>query len=138
MSTIYFYEKPGCVNNTRQKTLLREAGHLLIVYNLLQHPWTEQPEKLRSFFSSLSVSEWFNRSAPAIKNGEVIPEKLSADEAISLMLDHPILIRRPLLEIDGKRFCGFDPQQLSQWLSFPQAIQDMESCPRLHSQDCSP
>lgn len=137
MSTVYFYEKPGCINNTRQKALFSEAGHLLIVYNLLQHPWPDQPDKLRSFFSSLPVAEWFNRSAPAVKNGEVVPEKLSANEAITLMIANPILIRRPLLEIDGKRFCGFDPLQLSEWLTFQKSIKDLESCPRLHGQDCS-
>lgn len=138
MTTIYFYEKPGCVNNTRQKKLLTDAGHLLVVYNLLQHPWSEQQDKLLRFFGQLPVADWFNRSAPAIKNGEVIPEKLTASEAISLMIANPLLIRRPLMEIDGNCFCGFEPELLGNWLDVKQEAKGVETCPRLHTQDCNP
>jgi hypothetical protein len=27
MATVHFYEKPGCINNTRQKKILAAAGH---------------------------------------------------------------------------------------------------------------
>ena len=29
MAKVIFYEKPGCKNNTKQKTLLKAAGHQL-------------------------------------------------------------------------------------------------------------
>ena len=35
MATITFYEKPGCINNTRQKKLLEAAGHQVVAKNLL-------------------------------------------------------------------------------------------------------
>jgi hypothetical protein len=35
MATITFYEKPGCINNTRQKKLIAAAGHQVIAKNLL-------------------------------------------------------------------------------------------------------
>ncbi|PJC70634.1 MAG: arsenate reductase family protein, partial [Zetaproteobacteria bacterium CG_4_8_14_3_um_filter_59_5] len=40
MALITFYEKPGCINNTRQKKLLKQAGHRLVEMNLLSEPWT--------------------------------------------------------------------------------------------------
>ena len=97
MATIHFYEKPGCINNTRQKQLLSKAGHLLVVYDLLAQPWAENREKLRSFFGDMPVADWFNRSAPAIKNGEIDPESVSEQQAIDLMAANPLLSRRPLL-----------------------------------------
>ncbi|WP_256361249.1 hypothetical protein [Methylomonas koyamae] len=83
MATVHFYEKPGCLNNTRQKQLLSAAGHLLVVYDLLQQPWAKQQAKLRSFFGDKPVAEWFNRSAPAIKQGLIDPEMLDEDQAIA-------------------------------------------------------
>ena len=35
MTTLIFYEKPGCSNNARQKRLLLEAGHETITFALL-------------------------------------------------------------------------------------------------------
>ena len=65
MATILFYEKPGCANNARQKRLLLDAGHELIVCDLLATRWTA--EELRAFFGGRPVSEWFNRAAPRVK-----------------------------------------------------------------------
>ena len=74
MVEIVFYEKPGCMNNTRQKQLLSESGHRVIARNILTEAWTT--ETLRPYFGTHPVAEWFNRSAPRIKSGEVIPEAL--------------------------------------------------------------
>jgi nitrogenase-associated protein len=132
MATIHFYEKPGCLNNTRQKQMLREAGHLLVVYDLLQQTWADDPAKLRSFFGDTPVADWFNRSAPAIKNGEITPEAVSEEHAIELMIAMPLLIRRPLLEVDGRRQAGFDPEKIEVWLGLPANPQgpDLETCPK--------
>jgi nitrogenase-associated protein len=143
MATIHFYEKPGCVNNTRQKGLLRKAGHLLIVHNLLQQAWADDPEKLRSFFTDMPVAEWFNRSAPAIKNGEIIPEAINAEQAIDLMIVTPLLIRRPLLEVDGQRLAGFDLAILESKLGLVMQnsnTPNLETCPSTQQQksNCKP
>ncbi len=55
MATLFFYEKPGCANNARQKRLLMEAGHELIVRNLLETRW--EVGELRAFFGGRPVSE---------------------------------------------------------------------------------
>ncbi|MEQ1528113.1 MAG: ArsC/Spx/MgsR family protein [Methylococcales bacterium] len=134
MATIHFYEKPGCTNNTRQKQLLSKDGHLLIVHDLLKQPWSENKAKLREFFGVMPVADWFNRSAPAIKNGVVIPEAVSEDEAIALMIADPLLIRRPLMEVDGRKRAGFDSEQMQAWLGLQvePTSADLESCPKQH------
>ncbi len=55
MVTVLFYEKPGCINNTKQKVLLKAAGHEVQAHNLLTEPWTA--ESLRPFFGALPVAE---------------------------------------------------------------------------------
>lgn len=114
MTRIVFYEKPGCANNARQKKLLLAAGHELFEKNLLAEPWTAS--RLREFFGSRPVAEWFNRAAPRIKAGEIIPETMTETAALEAMLKDPLLIRRPLLEAGEVRLAGFDSPQVALWL----------------------
>lgn len=126
MATVFFFEKPGCGNNARQKKLLAASGHTVIAKNILNHPWTA--ESLLAFLEKKPVPEWFNRASPRLKSGEIDPEKLSEEEALELMLKDPILIRRPLIEIDGIRSAGFDQQRLDDWIGLSSNIQDPEAC----------
>lgn len=131
MTTILFYEKPGCANNTKQKRLLLEAGHELLVRNLLDTRWTS--EELRAFFGERPVSEWFNRAAPRVKSGEVVPEALTGPEALALMLEDPLLIRRPLLQVGERREVGFDPQRIHDWIGLASGTNEsanLEQCRR--------
>ena len=139
MATIQFYEKPGCINNTRQKQLLSQAGHVLIVHDLLKQAWANKRAELREFFGDMPVADWFNRSAPAIKNAEIDPQTLDEQQALDLMVANPILIRRPLLEANGKRCAGFEAAAIEAWLGLT-AKADLETCPntRSHKQDCQP
>ncbi len=137
MATVIFYEKPNCANNTRQKRLLTEAGHTVIAKNLLTEVW--QAESLRLFFADLvAVRDWFNYSAPAIKYGEVEPDTLNEQQALALMLENPLLIRRPLMQVGEQRMAGFDPEKVQDWLNLTalNTEQDLESCPRSDSPSC--
>jgi nitrogenase-associated protein len=122
--------KPGCAGNLRQKRLLEAAGHTVITRNLLTEPWTA--ERLRDFFGTRPVAEWFNRNAPKVKSGELTPERIDALTALALMLADPLLIRRPLLEADGRKEVGFDPLRIHAWLGLSQAAQApvSEACAR--------
>jgi nitrogenase-associated protein len=132
MAIIDFYEKPGCINNARQKQLLGKAGHVLVVHNLLQQNWAEKSDKLRSFFGDMPVVEWFNRSAPQIKNAEIDPAVLTETQAIACMIEQPLLIRRPLLEVNGRRCAGFDAENIAGWLEIAETelSADLETCPK--------
>jgi len=131
MSTVIFYEKPGCTNNKKQKALLIAAGHTVIAENLLIIAWTK--EKLRTFFGSLPVSEWFNPSAPRIKSGEVNPLQLTEETALELMIEDPLLIRRPLIQVGDVLAVGFNLEKINDWIGLvPETLvnQDVETCPR--------
>lgn len=142
MSTVLFYEKPGCINNTKQKVLLAAAGHTVQAKNLLTEKWTAA--RLRAFFGDLPVVEWFNHTAPRVRDGEIWPHKLSGEQAIALMLKEPLLIRRPLMEVDGQRRVGFDQDAVDRWIGLSSKAkdrEDLETCPRqtgkLHAASCS-
>jgi nitrogenase-associated protein len=114
MATVTFFEKPGCKGNLRQKTLLAAAGHTVQAKNLKTEAWTA--ERLLAFLGSLPVADWFNRAAPAIKAGEIVPEQLSAETALGLLLENPLLVRRPLMEVGEERMVGFDIPAVDAWL----------------------
>jgi nitrogenase-associated protein len=130
MATVTFYEKPGCSNNTRQKKLLAAAGHQVVARNILTEAW--QSERLRAFFGALPVRDWFNYSAPDIKHGEIEPDALTEQEALALMLDNPLLIRRPLMQVGDRLMAGFDQQAVDRWIGLQkiETASDLESCPR--------
>jgi nitrogenase-associated protein len=114
MSKVVFYEKPGCSGNARQKALLVASGHELDVRNLLAEPWTAA--ELRLFFGDKPVSDWFNTSAPRVKSGEVKPGGLTPDQALAMMVDDPLLIRRPLMRVGERREAGFDQATIDAWI----------------------
>ncbi len=114
MAHVTFWEKPGCAGNARQKALLVRSAHTLDVRNLLSEPWTAA--ELRAFFGARPVSEWFNKSSPRVKSGEVRPEALDDAAALALMLADPLLIRRPLMESAGRREAGFEPERIAAWI----------------------
>lgn len=140
MATIIFYEKPGCINNTRQKALLEAAGHQVDARNLLTEHWS--PDRLRQFLTQHPVHEWFNRSAPAIKSGSVAPDRLDDQTALQLMIQDPLLIRRPLMQVGERCDVGFDVDTVATWIGLTpkgdrhQPIheqleqQDLQTCPR--------
>jgi nitrogenase-associated protein len=130
MATVTFYEKPGCINNTRQKKLLEAAGHQVVARNLLTEAW--QADRLRTFFGTLAVRNWFNYSAPEIKHGEIEPDNLTEQEALVLMLENPLLIRRPLMQVGDSLMAGFDQQTVDEWIGLQKigTNQDLENCPR--------
>jgi nitrogenase-associated protein len=130
MATVVFYEKPGCANNTQQKVLLAAAGHSVWAKNLLTEAWPAA--RLRPFFGDLPVAQWFNPSAPRIKSGEIDPARMSEDEALTHMAQDPLLIRRPLMEVDGRRCAGFDMIEIDAWIGLQSMLpkRDLETCTR--------
>lgn len=105
-----FYHKPGCINNEKQKGILRKQGFSLDERNLLEFGWDR--ETLTKVFKGYLVSEWFNASAPKIKDGSIRPGELTYDEAIDLILANPIYMKRPIIEIDNRYIVGFAASEL--------------------------
>ncbi len=108
---VVFYEKTGCITNRRQKRLLLKAGYDVDVRDLRHVAWDHA--ELGSFFEGLPVQHCFNTAAPQVKSGEVNPSAYTKEEAIALMIETPLLIRRPLLSTDKGRGCGFEGETLA-------------------------
>jgi nitrogenase-associated protein len=129
---IVFYEKPGCVNNTRQKRLLEAAGHRVVARNLLTEPWSAA--RLRPFLAALPYRAWFNPTSPRIKNGAFDPAAVDVLAALDAMCADPLLIRRPLIVAEGRFAAGFDAP-VQRWLGVALRDEDVQTCPN-EAQPC--
>jgi arsenate reductase (glutaredoxin) len=138
MANITFFEKPGCRNNREQKEWLQLAGHSIDSIDLLKHPWNR--DELKLFLGGKPVSECFNPAAPDVRDGRIDPSAFSEDEALELMVNQPLLIRRPLMIVNGRYLQGFDTALLRTIISLepvPGAEQvverlrmlDLNACP---------
>jgi nitrogenase-associated protein len=134
MNLILFYEKPGCTTNARQKKLLYAAGCMLIEQNLLE--LSMGPDELRSYLEARPVPDWFNPNAPAVKSGEIDPYTFTESDALAVLLENPILIRRPLMSVNGHRMCGFDQPKIEALLKVTLSSAAGESCSSVDGQDC--
>ncbi|WP_027527710.1 ArsC/Spx/MgsR family protein [Bradyrhizobium sp. Ec3.3] len=126
MTTVLFWQKPGCGTNARQICALEAAGHHVVAKSLLTEPWTASD--LCTFFGNTPVRSWFNPAAPRVTSGEVDPATIDAAGAIALMLEDPLLIRRPLIEANNARCAGFDREPVPSLLG---------SSPRRELQNCA-
>jgi len=132
MAVVVFYEKPGCSGNARQKAALEAAGHTVVARDLLTTAWTR--DALRAFFGELPVAQWFNRNAPKVKCGEIVPTDYDEDNALTLFVNVPILIRRPLLEVEGVRRVGFDEATIHDWIGLTaMSGENLETCRRVEA-----
>jgi nitrogenase-associated protein len=132
---IIFWEKPGCIGNTQQKAVLRQHGYKLDVRDLLTTIWTA--EQLRPFFAGEVVNEWFNQSAPDVKSGVIKTAQLSEAEALDMMIKNPLLICRPLLQVNELRQSGFVEGVVLKYLNIRlKNDEDLQSCPMADDAPC--
>lgn len=126
MKLIIFYEKPGCSTNAKQKKILEDIGYMILSRDLLQIDMTT--EELFSYLKDKTLQDWFNPNAPKVKSGEIDPKDFSSQEALELLLSEPILIRRPLMSINGRRMSGFDHKEVENALGFSLKNMPSEKC----------
>ncbi len=135
VTIVKFYGKPGCINNQKQIRLLQTVDVELEVIDLLKEVWTTH--LLREFFGDLPKSQWVNPSAPAIKSGDITISDCTHAELMAAMCQDPLLIRRPLIECEGKKMVGFDWQGIADKLGveFMPLNEDVETCARVQAHE---
>lgn len=134
MAFIIFYEKPGCINGEKQKAILIRAGHTLECRDIITFPWSR--DSLYPFIVGKMPKQTMNYTAPAVKEGKINPEELSQEEASAVMASDPILIKRPLVEVDGLFIQGFDHPELKPYLGDWDSSEDVTTCPNLQALSC--
>lgn len=67
-------------------------------------PFSES--ELRELAQGVGISQMFARRSPSLKKLGLADKDLSEGEMVSLMLQEPRLVRRPLVLMDGKLLVG--------------------------------
>jgi arsenate reductase-like glutaredoxin family protein len=84
--------------------LLLQNGVQLEERDYFKNPFSES--EIRELAQSDSISAMFARRSPSLKKLGLADKELSDAEMVSLMLQEPRLVRRPLVIMDGKMLVG--------------------------------
>ncbi|HXD32532.1 MAG TPA: arsenate reductase family protein [Pyrinomonadaceae bacterium] len=99
---ITVYEKPTCTKCREMDRLLRDSGVDFTKINYYIEPLTKK--KLTELIGKMKIKprDLLRKSEPIYRELGLAKDEFSDDELISLMIKHPDLIQRPIVE-RGKR-----------------------------------
>ena len=116
MDEITIYEKPTCSKCRAAIGLLDQNG---VPYQKVRYhdaPLTKK--KLGSLIRKLGITprELLRTEDPAYRALALKPDMLSDDAVIALMLEHPDLIQRPILERGDRAIIGRPTERVTAFL----------------------
>ena len=84
--------------------MLLQNGVHLEERDYFKDPFSES--EIRELAQSDSISAMFSSRSPSLKKLGLADKELSEEEMVSLILQEPRLVRRPLVLMDGKLLVG--------------------------------
>ncbi|HYW71196.1 MAG TPA: arsenate reductase family protein [Pyrinomonadaceae bacterium] len=104
--TITVYEKPTCTKCREMDRYLRESGVDFSKVNYYIEPLSET--KLRELIEKMEIKprELLRTSESIYRELEIGKRELSDDELIGLMVQHPDLMQRPIVERGERAVLG--------------------------------
>jgi arsenate reductase (glutaredoxin) len=116
MSKITVYEKPTCTTCRQVHTALKESGVDFNAVNYYVDPISKP--KLKELIKKMGIpaSELFRTKEEIYKTLKLSGKKVSDDEAIDLMVKHPDLIQRPIVEKGSKAILARPAERLKEIL----------------------
>lgn len=129
MTQMIFFKRSGCQESEKQQAVLEDAGHHLHCTDILSRAWTR--EELLPFVRGHEPLRIMNTRAPQIRKGQLDPLLLTFEEALSLMIDSPELIKGPLITVDGLYFQGPSDRRLQRYLDDQEKNNKAASRPQL-------
>lgn len=113
---ITVYEKPTCTKCREMDKLLRESGVPFEKVNYYIEPLSKK--KLTELIRKMNISprELLRTSEPIYRELELAKSEFSDDEIISLMVKHPDLIQRPIVERGDRAVLGRPTENVNKLL----------------------
>jgi arsenate reductase len=97
-SRITIYQKPTCSTCRQAVQILKDSGRPYTAVNYYEQPFTKAQLKALLKKSGLSAKDLLRTKEDLYKEMGLGKRSLSEDELLDLMLKHPDLIQRPLVE----------------------------------------
>lgn len=113
---ITVYEKPTCTKCREMDRLLRESGIDFEKVNYYIAPLTRK--KLRELLAKMNLPAraLLRTSEPIYRELGLAKDEFTEDEIISLMIEHPDLIQRPIVERGSRAVLGRPTENVKELL----------------------
>ncbi|HEX8749714.1 MAG TPA: arsenate reductase (glutaredoxin) [Nitrospira sp.] len=98
MSDITIYQKPTCSTCRQAVQLLKESGKPFTAINYYEQPFTKSQLKALLKKAKLTPKDVLRTKEDVYKDLGLAKKALSDDELVDLMIKHPDLIQRPIVE----------------------------------------
>lgn len=110
------YHNPRCGKSRQTLTLIEQAGIEPEIIEYLKTPPTA--EELDAILKKLKLEpqELMRKGEAIYKELKLAERELSRDEAITVMLEHPKLIERPIVVQGRKAVLGRPPENVKELL----------------------
>jgi len=102
MSQITIYQKPTCSTCRQAVQLIKENGQPFTAINYYDVPFTKSQLKALLKKANLSPRDIVRTKEDIYRTLGLAKKELSDDALIGLMIQHPDLIQRPLVERGGQ------------------------------------
>ena len=111
MSTT-IYHNPRCSKSRQTLQLLQDNGIEPVIIEYLNTPPSKS--ELKSILNSLGMKprELMRKNEAVYKENKLGDERLSDDELMDAMIEHPILIERPIVLANNKVVLGRPPENV--------------------------
>jgi arsenate reductase len=116
VADLTFYEKPTCTTCKKTAELLEEHGVDFARVNYYVEPLGE--EKLRELLrkAGLRPREAMRTKEPVYRELGLAASEHSDDELIELMVEHPDLVQRPIVERGNRAVLARPPERVLELL----------------------
>ena len=113
---ITVYQKPTCTTCRQVYNALKESGVEMEAVNYYIEPLSE--EKLRDLVKKMGIkaSELFRKKEDIFKNLKLDEKEVSDEEAVKLMVKHPDLMQRPIVEKGNRAILARPAERLKEIL----------------------
>lgn len=102
MAEVTIYQKPTCTTCRQAVQLLKESGQPFTTVNYFEKPFTKAQLKGLLKKAKVSPRDVLRTKEDLYKELGLAKKSLSDDELLDLMVEHPDLIQRPIVEKGDK------------------------------------
>jgi len=100
------YHNPNCGTSRKTLEILNESGAEVTIIHYLRTPPTRAELKALYARAGISPREGLRKKDPLAAELGLLDPDVSDERILDAMMEHPILIERPLVETDkGARLC---------------------------------
>ena len=114
MNQLTVYEKPTCTTCRKVAKILNEKGIDFEKVNYYIDPFSKN--KLKSLLKKMKMkpSELLRKNEKVYKELEIKNKNYSEEEILNMMIKHPDLVQRPILELGEKAILGRPPEKINE------------------------